>query len=452
MEEKRVRVAIVSENSLSFINTLLDIWNKNCSAVLIDYRIPFKVIYQMLISTDVEICYIMKKYFDSSYLNERIKFIFIDNDGKNTNFIPNEIYQKFRNNYSLEEALILFSSGTTGISKGISLSHYAIQTNADLIIKRINTNLMKKMYIIKPFAHSSSIVGELLVALKLNISAIISSSELYPRMILKNIIDNSISTIFINPTILKLLIEEYERKKYFLDSLKSIYVSGAILTEELHKKATLIFRNINIFNMYGLTELGPRVSMQDVEHNKFGSVGKVLDNIDVIILDENGQTVGKNDRGIIYVKSPCEFSNYVINSQEKIKVKGYLLTGDVGYFDNNNELFIVGRNDEIIIQGSHNIYPYDIEKIIYKLPFIVENYVFAVPDEVYGQKIICFCITDSNDFEFEYKKLIRRKCLEELSLYEIPKEIYIVRDIPKNKNGKISKYSLIEMYYKIIGE
>ena len=89
----------------------------------------------------------MKKYFDSSYLNERIKFIFIDNDGKNTNFIPNEIYQKFRNNYSLEEALILFSSGTTGISKGTNLSHYAIQTNADLIIKRINTNLINKISI-----------------------------------------------------------------------------------------------------------------------------------------------------------------------------------------------------------------------------------------------------------------------------------------------------------------
>lgn len=77
MEEKRVRVAIVSENSLSFINTLLDIWNKNCSAVLIDYRIPFKVIYQMLISTDVEICYIMKKYFDMN-LPKNIGHIFIE--------------------------------------------------------------------------------------------------------------------------------------------------------------------------------------------------------------------------------------------------------------------------------------------------------------------------------------------------------------------------------------
>lgn len=196
------RIAIVGDNSLSYIDILLDIWNQGNSAVLLDWHIPINTLIDLLVEALVEICYIDENIFAKINDCNNIKFISIKSDIRTARALPIEIYEKFRNNYSQDEALVIYSSGTTGKSKGIILSHYAINANADSIIDYMQLNASDSIYIAKPLFHSSTITGELMVALKAKIPLIIAPTLVPPRYVFKNIDKYNITTICLNPTLL----------------------------------------------------------------------------------------------------------------------------------------------------------------------------------------------------------------------------------------------------------
>lgn len=133
-----MRIGLVGDNSIGMIEQVINIWNNGDCVVLVDWRIPYNSIIEMLESVNVKKCYIEKKILDS--INQKIEgktleFVpYISTDNRMT-AIPTELYNKFQSNYSNSEALILFSSGTTGKSKGVVLSHYAINSNADEVFK-----------------------------------------------------------------------------------------------------------------------------------------------------------------------------------------------------------------------------------------------------------------------------------------------------------------------------
>ena len=130
------RVALIGDNSIEYVNTLLDIWNSGDCAVLIDWRIPFQTAYEMMMEANVSKCYIERRIFSKISPEDYSQFQFevYDNNTDTVKVLPVTIYEKFHENYSHDEAVVIYSSGTTGKSKGVILSHYAINTNADAIL------------------------------------------------------------------------------------------------------------------------------------------------------------------------------------------------------------------------------------------------------------------------------------------------------------------------------
>lgn len=124
---------------------------------------------EKMTETNVELCYIDERNYNENWISAKIKFIPYKCSSKSIEILPSFFYEKFTEKYNKNEAVIVFSSGTTGKSKGIILSHYAINKNADAIIKYMNLGDKDVLYIIKSFSHSSTLTGELLVALKTNI-------------------------------------------------------------------------------------------------------------------------------------------------------------------------------------------------------------------------------------------------------------------------------------------
>ena len=369
------RVALIGENSVEYIDTLLGIWNNGDCAVLLDWRIPFQTAVQLMQEADVQKCYIEKKqlHMESFLLPKDIEFITFEKKSNSAEYLPEEIYKKYKPNYSRDEAVVIYSSGTTGKSKGIILSYYAINTNAEAIIDYMNLIPDDCIYIAKTLSHSSTLTGELLVALKTHTRIIVAPTIVPPRYILANIKKYSVSIICLNPTLLLMLVEELHRGNYSISELRTLYVSGSILNDKLYNKSHETLKDIAIYNVYGLSEAGPRVTAQTADCCKSNSVGKPIKGIDVAVVDEQGNPIKETERGIIHVNTPSRFEGYISGAEKHRSLyKGWLNTGDIGCLNEYGELHIVDRVDDVIFIDSHKIYPSEIERQIIKSTVINE--------------------------------------------------------------------------------
>lgn len=428
------RIGLIGENSVAYIAILISIWNEGNCAVIIDWRIPPESAISMLKEAGVKTCFIeTTKLNDIIKTYNEIEFIPYEKDKNSVVLLPEVIYDKFKENYSDDEAVIIYSSGTTGKSKGVILSHFAINSNADAIIDYMQPQEDDCIYIAKTISHSSTITGELLVALKKRIKLCIALTIVPPRFILRNINEFNVSIICLNPMLLSMVAEEYERGCHDLSSLNTIYVSGSILTDKVYRQAHGTLKNINIYNVYGLTEAGPRVTAQRSDCCKTNSVGKTIKNVEIKIIDTNGKEVTQGETGIIHIATPSLFKGYVSGSTKlKSAYNGWLNSGDLGYIDENGELHIVGRIDDMIIINAYKIYPSTIEEVINAIPGIKNSCVRSFKDNVLT------CFYESSDQETITLPALVKECKKLLSPYEIPQEWIHVNELPKTHNGKIN--------------
>lgn len=324
---------------------LLEIWNTGHCAVLLDWRIPLGTAIEMMKEADVQKCFIDENIvrWDTTLDSFGIDYTTFKGTGKTAACLPAAVYQKFREDYSPKEAIVLYSSGTTGKAKGIILSHYAINTNADAIIDYMKPDETDCIHIAKTLSHSSTLVGELLVALKTKTNLVIAPTIMPPRYVMSNIGKYHVTSICINPTLLAMFAEECNRGNYDITSLRNIYVCGSLLSDSVYKKAHETFKGIHIRNMYGLSEAAPRVTAQR-NGSVSNSAGTPIRGVEIVIVDEQGMPVGTGRRGIIHVKTPSLFQGY-ISGKEKLAslYKDWLNTADVCVTSIHRELLLYGR-------------------------------------------------------------------------------------------------------------
>lgn len=440
------RVGLVGENSVEYVNHLLDIWNNGDCAVLIDWRIPISTALEMMKEAGVRVCYIETGKYDIPTYSCKINFITYERKSNSAKLLPAEIYDKFKENYSHDEAIILYSSGTTGKAKGIILSHYAINTNADAIIDYMNPSGKDCIYIVKVFSHSSTLTGELLVALKSNIKLVIGPTIVPPRFVFSNIEKFGVSIVCLNPTLLQKYADEYGLGKFSLTTLKTIYVSGSILNDKTYVAAHAVFKNTTIYNVYGLSETGPRVTAQRSNCCKGNSIGKPIKGVEIKIVDDDGNLVKQGERGIIHVNTPSRFDGYITgNEKNKSVYREWLNTGDVGFIDVNDELHIVDRVDDVMIIDSHKVYPSEIEGFVLQHKKILQCVVVGICGAE-KTKVICFYKSINNeDIKLEIYQMLHSL----LPSYEVPNVFINVNTFRQNSCGKIDKHYLLDTYWKV---
>lgn len=443
------RVALIGENSIGYISALIDIWNRGDCAVLLDWRIPSTTVTEMMVEAGVHTCFIEKELFYKNKMNfpNSIDFIMYEKQNESAEQLPIFIYDKFKENYSHEEAVVIYSSGTTGKSKGIILSHFAINTNADAIIDYMKPTTEDCIYIAKTLSHSSTLTGELLVALKTKMSLVIAPTIVPSRYVLNNISKYNVTTICLNPTLLSMLSDQYERKNYALPSLKTIYVSGSILNDKLYDKVHATFPNTPIYNVYGLSETGPRVAAQRAECCKGNSVGKPIKGVEVDIVNEQGNCVDNGEYGIVHVKTHSMFNGYITGSPKHVSLReGWHNTGDIGYIDTNGELHIVNRVDDVIIIDSHKVYPSEVEKRILEQNDVKECTVAKV--EHNGNEFIgCLYVSEK-----KIDEVIKSQLKAKMLIYEIPRFFVRCDELPRTKNGKVSMREVQTCLKKHMGQ
>lgn len=184
------KIGLIGDNSVKYIDTLLNILLDGHVAVLIDWRIPLNVSLSVLQQAGIEECYIESTKFAFTEKTSKLKITLFDTDHKGAEEVPSSIYEKYATllkKQSADDSLIFFSSGTTGKSKGIRLSLAAINHNVDAIIDYMHPSKSDTILISKALTHSSTITGELFVGLKSNTRIIVEPTVTSPTSVLKDI-------------------------------------------------------------------------------------------------------------------------------------------------------------------------------------------------------------------------------------------------------------------------
>ena len=449
------RIAIIADNSLNYLEKILELWNTGYVPALIDFRIPIQGCIALIDQAEIKAIYTDKEEL-YQYIREYrqdLEINLLESNKMLLNRVPEDIKKQYKKRYDETEALILFSSGTTGKSKGIILTHKAITVNADLIVEVKHAGSKSRLYIYKTFAHCATFVGELIVGIIAGAEIYISSVKQIMKKNILNINKYGITHFSVNPTVLQMIIK-YNKKNYSFPTLELVVCSGSLFTSSCRASAQDFF-GCPVINMYGMTEVTALAVCQEPIIKDYQSVtthpesvGKPLRGIRLKILDNMGKEVEVGSIGNIFISTPTIMCGYIGLGRVELDKDGYWDTGDVGYFDQSNELYIIGRRDRMLITSGHNVYPESIERLIKVSELVNDCYVGGVDDSVYGKRIACVYSCDENKKE-AVKKDIQNLCLENLASYEVPYYYIWKKEFNYTSSGKliienVDVYSILE--------
>jgi acyl-CoA synthetase (AMP-forming)/AMP-acid ligase II len=198
-----------------------------------------------------------------------------------------------------------------------------------------------------------------------------------------------------------------------------------------------------IYNNYNATEAGMIATATPADLRAApDTAGKPAEGTDIRILDADFNELPTGEAGTIYVRNSTQFDGYTEGSTDKSRPfhDGYMCSGDVGYLDEAGRLFVVGRDDEMIVSGGENVYPIEVERVLAGHPDVAEAAVIGVGDEQFGQRLAAFVVLANPVTLDELKAYVR----ENLANYKVPREITVLDELPRNNTGKITRRELQE--------
>lgn len=393
-------------------------------------EIGMVITIQSYLSTILEYC---KNYSVDMevFLVDFNKLVFISGKEKRT------ISEKCRRNVTDKSvAIMLHTSGTTSDPKKVMLSHQNLIANIESNIASLELNENDKTLIVLPMYFGYCNSSQFLTHLYLGASIVIANQPFNPAQFLKIIEEKKCTNTTCVPSMLFLIINM--KKKYDTSSLRYLFFGGGLMPVDKLYRIIDYFDNTGVVQTYGQTEASPRISclLPHDSLRKIGSVGKAIPNVVVDIFDERDKPVKLGEVGEIVVKGENVMVGYYKHPEETNNVKrnGWLHTGDIGKFDNEGYLYIVGRIKNMIISGGLNIYPEEIEEVLITHDDIKDVVVIGETHDILGEIPVAKIVTDNRNLTV-YD--IIGYCAKFLDKYKIPKKITFCDELEKTYTGKI---------------
>ncbi len=341
-------------------------------------------------------------------------------------------------------AAILYTSGTTGRSKGAMLTHDNLASNAQTLVAHWRFTDKDVLIHALPIYHTHGLFVAINVVLLAG-AAMIFLPKLDPEEILR--LMPRATTLMGVPTFYTRLLQQ-EGLTHGAAANMRLFISGsAPLLAETHR-AWQARTGHAILERYGMTETNMNTSNPYAGDRIAGTVGFPLPGISLRIADpETGAAVAQGDIGMIEVKGPNVFKGYW-NMPEKtaaeFRADGYFITGDLGLIDDRGYVHIVGRGKDLVITGGFNVYPKEVEDEIDALPGVVESAVIGVAHEDFGEGVTAIVVSEKGAAIDE--KTVQATLENRLAKFKLPKRVIFVDDLPRNAMGKVQKNVLRETY------
>ncbi|MBU4563486.1 MAG: long-chain fatty acid--CoA ligase [Desulfarculus sp.] len=339
---------------------------------------------------------------------------------------------------------LMYTSGTTGRPKGAVITHRNVIWNLFNTIHGREDRAGQISIIVGPLYHTAALNNHLTIQLALGGASVLVKS-FNAEGLLATIQQERATVISGSPAMYNLLMQHPAAGSYDTTSITKCTTGADKLAMETKRRLMEFFPNIEgVYDVYGCTEASPCIAILAARDSlrKDGSIGPPLPFLQARVVDEMGRVLGPDQVGELVCKGPNVMSGYHNNPEgtaEAIR-DGWLHTGDLARMDTEGYLYIVDRKKDMIVSGGENIYPRELEEVLYTHPAIADAAVVGMPDEVWGESVCAFvALRPGSSLGAEEVVAL---CKANLASYKKPKRVEFLPEIPRNPSGKVLKVEL----------
>ncbi|MCF6268754.1 MAG: o-succinylbenzoate--CoA ligase [Melioribacteraceae bacterium] len=429
-------VPLLSNNSIEYVISIFALWRISAIPIPINTRLK-----------DVEILSILKSINISKVIkSQKFKKQLSETQSIEMKIESNNDVLEYHNTANpYDTAVIIYTSGSSGKPKGVEITNNNLYQSYLSETKEFNFSSTDCFLTSLPFYHIGgfAIINRAL----LSGGTLVLPKSLKQDDIVKSMQKDNPTIISFVPTVLNRLIEIGTKPN---ENLRYLFLGGGPSSDSLIHSA--FKNNWQIVKVYGSSETTAMVTACSGKELKAhpACAGRPLENVKLKILDESKRSVEINTVGEIAIKSNAIAKGYlndISNWNDKIH-DGYYLTGDYGFLDKENRLFVVSRREDLIVSGGENIDPREIEMLINEHSEVSESFVFPIKDDEWGQVPVAIIVLKKNSVL--EKDMIFKNLKLKIAAFKIPKKILFVTEIPKSALGKVNIEAIKVLFEKNI--
>ncbi len=343
---------------------------------------------------------------------------------------------------------IQFTSGTTGLPKGATLTHHNILNNGYFLGEAMRYTERDKVCIPVPLYHCFGMVIGNLACITHGSAMVYPGEGFDPLATLQTVAEERCTSLYGVPTMFIAQLEHPDFSKFDLNSLRTGMMAGAPCPIEVMRRC---IRDMHLSEMtigYGMTETSPvstQTALDDPVERRVSTVGRVHPHVEVKIIDTEGRIVPRGVAGEFCTRGYSVMLGYWDDAERTAQAKdaaGWMHTGDLATMDEDGYCNIVGRIKDMVIRGGENVYPREIEEFLYRHPKIQDVQVFGIPDERYGEELCAWIKLRTG--ETLTADEVRDFCRDQIAHYKVPRHIRFVDEFPMTVTGKMQKFIMRE--------
>ncbi|MPY92236.1 MAG: AMP-binding protein [Acidimicrobiia bacterium] len=458
--EANDRVGIFATNQVEVLEVLFGAAAVGATSVPMNYRAGVDEASHLLSDSGTKVLFAETRYrgLIDSVKPEGLEHIYYFDDGSyaaaRDGAEPDELVDDVEDT---QLAVLLYTSGTTSLPKGVMLTHEALTGYVMGANDAADGEEHGRMLLAAPIYHIAGMTSTLNALYSGRVTVLLSQFQ--TDAWLAAVPRYRITHAFLVPTMIARLLDDPGLSGADLSTLEAITYGAAPMPPPVIRRAIDLFpRTVAFAGSYGQTETTSTVAVLDPDDHRIWegspeeqerklrrlrSVGQVLEDVQVKVMSPDGEDLGTDQPGEVWLSTFRKMEGYW-GAKEKTRVtiddEGWIHTGDMGYLDADGYLFLVGRAGDMIIRGGENIAPDEVEAVLYEHPDVLEAAVVGVPDEEWGERVVASVVLREGGADTEG---LMDHCRKHLASFKRPERIVVMEELPRTSTGKLLRRDLI---------
>ncbi|MDY6856919.1 MAG: long-chain-fatty-acid--CoA ligase [Thermodesulfobacteriota bacterium] len=468
--EKGDRIGIIQVNCNQYIESYFACAKLGAILVPLNFRAKADELKYMVDNAKAKILLMGKRYIDIvntilPHLPSVKESISFESDTEGMRYYEDIVDFSSPDEYISEiddedTTILMYTAGTTGRPKGVPLSHSSFAVYILDNVEPASPEIEEKNLLTVPLYHVAGM--QAVMAAVYGGRTLVLMKQFEVKEWLESVQKEGVTRAMLVPTMLKRVIDNPDFAKHDLSSLQVITYGAASMPFEVIKKAIELMPWVKFINAFGQTETASTITtlgpddhvIEGTEEEKekklkrlTSSIGRPLPDVEVKIIDEQGNALPPNEVGEIAARGPRIVKGYWGDEEKSsglISNDGWLHTGDMGWMDEDAYIYLAGRGDDMIIRGGENISPEEVEEVLYSYPKVEEAAIIGAHDPEWGQQPLAVVVLKEGE-EATAEEIIEY-CRPKLAGFKRPTGVIFVDSLPRNPMGKLLKRVLVEQY------